>query len=86
MPSLDLYIECNFHWTHGGHPFDSSNINDINKLQELLASNSTYKHNAAKCWSVRDVNKRSIAIANNLNYIEFWNLKEVENWIQNDAS
>ena len=86
VPSLDLYIECNFHWTHGGHPFDSANINDINKLQELLASNSTYKHNAAKCWSVRDVNKRSIAKANNLNYIEFWNLKEVENWIQNDVS
>ena len=22
IPSLDLYIECNYHWTHGGHPFN----------------------------------------------------------------
>ena len=29
IKSLDLYIECNFGWTHGKHWFDSNNKDDI---------------------------------------------------------
>ena len=29
IKSLDLYIECNFSWTHGGHWFDSNSKDDI---------------------------------------------------------
>lgn len=25
IPEKDLYIECNYHWTHGGHPFNNNN-------------------------------------------------------------
>lgn len=32
--SLDLYIECNFHWTHGGHWFDALNKDDLNKANK----------------------------------------------------
>lgn len=36
IQNLDLYIECNFHWTHGGHKFDKNNENDIKQLNEFL--------------------------------------------------
>ena len=28
IKNLDLYIECNYHWTHGGHIFNKDNIDD----------------------------------------------------------
>ena len=37
IPSLDLYIECNYHWTHGGHPYNENNkevTEIINKWKE----------------------------------------------------
>ena len=33
-------------------------------------------------WTDLDVRKRNIAKENNLNYIEFWNIKEVETWLE----
>lgn len=33
IKSEDLFIECNYHWTHGGKPFDKD---DINCQQQLL--------------------------------------------------
>ena len=24
IPSLDLFIECNYHWTHGGKPYEGT--------------------------------------------------------------
>lgn len=32
LKSLDLFIELNFHWTHGGHPFDENSQADQEKL------------------------------------------------------
>ena len=57
IPELDLYIECNYHWTHGGHPFDSNNINDYNKLELWKSKNTKYYDNAINCWTIRDVNE-----------------------------
>lgn len=70
--SEDKYIECNYHWTHGGHPFDPNNINDIKKLElwKEKAKYSKFYENAIKTWTVRDVAKMKIAKENNLN-IEF---------------
>lgn len=83
IPSLNLYIECNYHWTHGGHPYNESNIED-NKIVEIWKSkNSKYYDNAIECWTKRDVNKRNIAKQNNLNYIEFWNINELKEFINN---
>ena len=80
IPSLDLYIECNYHWTHGGHPYQ--NNEEDNKTIELWNSKNTkYYNNAINCWTIKDVNKRNTAKKNNLNYIEFWNLNELEKWI-----
>jgi hypothetical protein len=41
IPSLDLYIECQYSWTHGDHPFDENNEND-RKIIEVWESSSQY--------------------------------------------
>ena len=83
IPSLNLYIECNYHWTHGHHPYNQYNQNDINTINSWKEKNTKFYNNAITTWTVRDVNKRNIAKQNNLNYIEFWDIKELENWINN---
>ena len=68
---LDLFIELNIHPTHGGHPFDENNEEDINKLQELMEKSkySKFYKNVIKVWTKNDVNKLNYAIKNKLNYI-----------------
>lgn len=72
IPSEDRYIECNYHWTHGGHPFDPNNLDDIAKLElwQEKAKTSKFYKNAIKTWTERDVKKIQTARENNLN-IEF---------------
>lgn len=82
IPSIDTYIECNYHWTHGKHPFNEHNIDDINTLNNWKSHNSKFYNNAVITWTVRDVNKRNIAKQNNLNFIEFWNTDELIKWLQ----
>lgn len=72
IKSLDLFIECNFSWTHGGHWFDENNKADINKLNNWINGNTKYYNNAINTWTQRDVKKRKIAKLNNLNYLVFW--------------
>ena len=80
IPSLNLYIECNYHWTHGRHKY-SGDENDIKQVENWKSKNSKFYNNAIYTWTVRDVNKRNIAKQNNLNYIEFWNINEVKEWL-----
>lgn len=82
IKSLDLFIECNFHWTHGGHPFNSTNEDDIKLINEWKTKNTEYFNNAINTWSNLDVNKRNTAKKNKLNYIEFYSLDEVKEWIK----
>lgn len=81
IPCLNLYIECNYHWTHGFHPFDENSKEDIKRLNVLKERNTKYYNNAIKTWTIRDVNKRNVAIQNKLNYKEFWNYNELETWL-----
>ena len=81
VPSLDLYIECNYHWTHGKHPYDKDNINDQKILNEWINKNTKYYYIAINTWTKRDINKRNIAKQNNLNFIEFWNINELQKWL-----
>ena len=79
IPELDLYIEYNGSWTHGSHAFNSTNDEDIKILEKWIKRSkaSHFYKNAINTWTVRDVHKRTIAKKNKLNYIEFWNLNEV---------
>ena len=80
IPSLNLYVECNYHWTHGGHKYIGDK-NDIKQVENWKSKNSKFYNNAIYTWTVRDVHKRNIAKQNNLNYIEFWNINEVKEWL-----
>ena len=46
IKSLDLYIECNFSWTHGKHWFDENNEEDIRRLEFMKSKNTAYYDNA----------------------------------------
>lgn len=70
----DLFIELNAHWSHGGHPFDPSNKEDIEKLKEWQekAKTSKFYANAIITWTIRDVEKQKCAKEHNLNYITIY--------------
>ena len=81
---LDLFIEYNGSWTHGGFPYE----NNINCEQQLnrwkqKAINSNFYKNAIEVWTVRDVLKRKTAKENNLNWLEFFSIKEFMKWYNN---
>ena len=82
IPSLDLYIECNYHWTHGKKPFED-NENDKLIIENWKAKNTQYYMNAINTWTKLDVKKRTIAKENKLNYLEFWDIKELKEWLNN---
>ena len=80
IPSLDLYIECNYHWTHGCHPYLGTQ-DDLKLIEYWKSKNTQYYNNAINCWSIRDVHKRNIAKQNNLNYKEFFTILDLQNWL-----
>lgn len=79
--SLNLYIECHFHWTHGAKLFDSNNLNDINTLNNWKNKNSMYYKNAIYVWTTLDIKKYNLAKQNNLNYLLFYNITEFNTWL-----
>ena len=83
IPRLDLYIECNYSWTHGFHPYDKDNKEDQIKLNKWISKKTKYYDNAIKTWTIRDVNKRNIAKENKLNYKEFFSILSLINWLHN---
>ena len=80
IKSIDTYIECNFHWTHGGKIYEGTE-DDINKVNLWKSKNTQFYNNAINTWTIRDVNKIQIAKNNKLNYIIFYNIIEYNNWI-----
>lgn len=72
IKSLDLYIEIQGTWTHGGHPFDENNQEDIDKLNLWKGKDTDYYNSAIQVWTIGDVKKRNIAKENKLNYLEIF--------------
>ena len=81
IKSKDMFVECNFSWTHGGHWFNENDENDLNRLESMKAKHSKYYDNAIDTWTIRDMNKRKIAKDNNLNYVVFWTLDELKEFL-----
>ena len=77
FPENDLYVEIQGSWTHGKHPFNEKNKDDIKILNEWIekCNKSEYYKNAIEVWTKRDVKKREIARKNNLNYLEIYSIK-----------
>ena len=92
IKSLDLFIEFNYHWTHGKHPFNENNKFDIEELVRLKSKpqirinskgkecKSFYKV-AIEVWTIRDVAKIKCANENRLNYILFYSYNEFLTWL-----
>lgn len=81
IPSLDLYIEYNGTWTHGGHFFDKNNKDDIRTVEFWRSKNTRYYDNAITTWTIKDILKLETAIKNNLNYIVWFNEEQANDWI-----
>lgn len=86
IPEKDLFIEVNFHWTHGKMIFLENNTICLDKLNEWekKAKESDFYKNAIKTWTVRDRAKRKAAKENNLNYLEFFNLLKFQTWVKDN--
>lgn len=80
IKSKNLFIELNLHWSHGFHAFNPNNPNDINMLTrwKKKAETSEFYKNAIITWTIRDVEKRKIAVQNHLNYYTIYSAKELE--------
>lgn len=90
IPSLDLFIECQYGQFHHGRPYlgTEEDLKDV----EMLKQNAERRHKETRknksiydaileTWVISDVKKRNIAKENNLNYIEFWNINEFKKWL-----
>lgn len=82
IKSLDLFIELNFHWTHGFHLFDKNNAEDLKLVEKWKLKNTKYYNNAIATWTIRDIAKYNIAKENNLKYLVFYFEKDFNNWIK----
>lgn len=79
IKSKDLFIELNLTWTHGGMPFDENDEECIRKLiiwKEKSKTSSYYK-NAIDVWTRLDAKKINMASQNGLNYVLFYNKREL---------
>lgn len=65
---LDLFIELNLHYTHGGHPYNPNSEEDKKYLERYKNCNQI-----VDVWTVRDPKKLEIANKNKLNYIRIYN-------------
>ena len=81
----DLYIEANFYWHHGKHPFNKDNKEDVEILNKWKLKNKPSYDNAINVWTVRDVNKMNTAIRNKLNYKAFYTLSDVYDFLRNEG-
>ena len=84
IPCLDLYIECDYHWTHGGHVYDKTNVQDITKVKLWDSKNTKYYNNAINTWTKKDVEKRKFIESLKLNCLYFYNIKELINWLNGE--
>lgn len=74
IKDLDLFIELNFHPSHGDHPFDENNEKDVALLHELSNSSSDWDRQISYVWGDLDVRKSKLASYNNLNYLVIYDI------------
>lgn len=95
LPELDLFIEYQGHPTHGNHPFDKNNPNDIEEVKSIVQKieetevkwkekDPNFRSNLRekiKTWCSRDVFKRETAKKNGINFIEIWGMEDVYDFL-----
>ncbi|WP_146069187.1 hypothetical protein [Arthrobacter sp. ZGTC412] len=88
IPSRDLFIELNGTWTHGGHWFEASSVNDRQLVEVWQKKNTDFYKTAVVQWCERDTAKRRAAAIRQLNYATFWNsrtLNDARFWLSTGA-
>lgn len=80
----NIYIDLNFHWTHGKHLFDINNEQDqqLLMLWKQKAQKSKFYKNAIYTWTDLDVRKDKISKENNINRLVFYTEAEFNNWLE----
>lgn len=90
IKSLDTYIELNYYFTHGPEPFDPTNSKHLALLETWKRKSQETNLNgepkeqflyAIKKWTQRDPLKRQTAKRNKLNFFEFFNESDFDNWL-----
>ena len=84
IPAYDLYIECNYHWTHQDHIYDGMDKADKELVESMHNKCSKYYDNAIYTWTIRDKEKYDVAIKNKLNYIVFYSFNQFQHWALED--
>ena len=85
IPSKDLFIELNFHWTHGKEPFNANNQKHLEKLNlwKKRAEKSKFYQTAIDVWTKRDPQKMHTACINRLLYYTFYTEEQFNMWYNN---
>lgn len=81
IPEIDTYVEYQGNWTHGKEPFIST-LKQLKILEQWKSKNTPYYNKAILDWTERDVLKRETAKKNKLNWIEFFNMKQFDEWFE----
>jgi uncharacterized alkaline shock family protein YloU len=89
IKSLDLYIECQFSHFHYKEPFDMNKLDHLKRLEDLKRKELEHRSKQKSVytsmihtWTESDPLKRKTAKENNLNWIEFFNMKELKDELQ----
>ena len=80
IDDIDLFIEFQGTWTHGGEPFCENTCKEQLLEWKEKAKFSEFYGAAIETWTVRDVEKRRWAKEHKLNWIEFFTFEEFLNW------
>lgn len=72
IKSLDIFIELNIHFTHGGHWYDETNSADVLRKKHLMESDKKRNKKFLDTWCKRDIEKRECAKKSNIKLLSFW--------------
>jgi len=84
IPSKDLYIEFNGHWSHGKHAFDNGNKEDLQIADKWRTRGTRFYLKALWVWTEYDVEKRKIASREKINRKEFWTITELKEYLKGE--
>lgn len=90
IPSLDLFIEYQGHWTHGIYnhkilgPYNPNNLEHQKVLKIWRNKNTKYFNQAIYTWTILDPKKQQFIEKNNLNFIKFYSIREFMEWYNLD--
>lgn len=73
---MNVYIEYQGTWTHGEHPYNPEDKNDVAKAEYWKSKGTKYYLSAYNNWTVSDPKKRLVAKKNGLRWYECWTEEE----------